>query len=68
MAVEARPELEKLAGNGGAAEMGYASWKRGKIETGLEQSKKRDDMIPADKVGRDLGLDRSPVAQHGNVP
>lgn len=58
MAVKAHPESEKLADQDSPAERGYASWKRGKVETGLEQSKKRDDMIPADKVWRDLGLER----------
>lgn len=58
MAVKARLDPEKLADHDGPAEHGYASWKRAKVETGLAQSKKRDDMIPAEKVWRDLGLER----------
>jgi hypothetical protein len=58
VAVKARPELAKIADHDGAAERGYASWKRAKVETGLAQSKKRDEMIPADKVWRELGLER----------
>lgn len=58
MPVKARPELEKLADHDGAVELDYASLKRAKVETGLEQSKKRDDMIPAGMVWRELGLER----------
>lgn len=58
MAVKAHSEPEKVADRDGVAERGYASWKRTKVETGLAQSKKRDDMIPAEKVWRDLGLER----------
>ncbi len=58
MVVKARPETEKVTDHYGAAERGYASWKRAKVETSLEQSKDRDKMISADKVWRELGLER----------
>jgi hypothetical protein len=58
MAIIAHPELEKLADHDGVVERGYASWERSKVETGLEQSKKREEMISADKVWRELGLER----------
>lgn len=53
MAVNAHAELEKLTDHDGAVEHGYAPWKLGKVETGLAQSKKHSDMIPAYKVARD---------------
>lgn len=58
MAVKARPETEKVADHDVAAERGYASWKRAKVEVGLEQSKDRDTLIPAEEVWRELGLER----------
>ena len=58
MTIKAHPELEKLNDHDGAVEHGYASWKLGKVENGLAQSKKRDGMIPADRVWRELGLER----------
>ena len=58
MAVEARPEIEKIAEIDGPPELGFDAWKRTKVETGLEQSKDRDKMIAADKMWRELGLER----------
>ena len=58
MAVKARPELEKIAEIDGPPEFGFHAWKRTKVETGQEQSKDRDKMIPADKMWRELGLER----------
>jgi hypothetical protein len=57
MTVKAYPETEKLSEHDGPVARGYASWKRSKVETGLAQSKKREDMIPADTVWRELGLE-----------
>lgn len=51
MEVKARPETEKATDYDGAAERGYASWKRAKAETGLEQSKDGDKMILPIKCG-----------------
>ncbi len=39
-------------------EPGYAEWKRTKIEKAIAQADKGDEMIPADRVWRDLGLER----------
>jgi hypothetical protein len=36
---------------------GYEEWKRQKILKGLEQSKDRSKMIPAEQVWRELGLE-----------
>lgn len=58
MAVKARPETEEVADHDVAAERGYSSWKRAKVEVGLEQSKDRDTLIPAEEVWRELGLER----------
>ncbi len=58
MAIRARAKAEKGADHDGAAERGYASWKRAKVEAGLEQSRDCDKMIPANKVWRELGLER----------
>jgi hypothetical protein len=58
MKVKSQPEPVKLVDQVGVAERGYVSWKRGKIETGLQQSKNRDAMISADKVWHELGLER----------
>jgi hypothetical protein len=52
------PDPEKLADQKGSLEHGYVAWKRGKIEAGLQQSQSRDAMIAADKVWRELGLER----------
>ncbi|MET0363428.1 MAG: hypothetical protein ABW169_02125 [Sphingobium sp.] len=54
----ARSLDDKLHEAGGAPERGYAAWKRAKIEAALEQSRDRDAMIPADKLLRDLGIER----------
>lgn len=54
----ARSLDEKLHEKGGVTERGYAAWKRAKIETALEQSQDREVMIPAEKLLRDLGIER----------
>ena len=59
MAIKARPETEKVADHDIAAERGYASWKRAKVEVGLEQSKDRDTLIPAEEVWADVRVDPS---------
>lgn len=53
----ARPLDDKLKDASGAPERGYAGWKRAKVETGLEQSRDRDAMIPAEKLLRNLGIE-----------
>lgn len=35
----------------------YLTWKQKKIETALEQSKERSNLIPAEKVWERLGLE-----------
>ncbi len=52
------PDPGKLVDQEDLAERGYASWKRDKVKTGLQQSQNRDVMIAADKVWRELGLER----------
>ena len=49
---------DKLRSSDEAPERGYANWKRAKIELGLEQSRDRASMIPAEQVLRDFGLER----------
>ncbi|MGK6318496.1 hypothetical protein ACMGER_03115 [Sphingomonas sp. DT-204] len=45
---------DKILPDEGAVERGYESWKRSKIERGIEQSKDRSAMIPAEQILRDL--------------
>lgn len=52
------PSEDKTTESGGSPERGYAAWKRRKIEAALEQAKDRPAMIPADKLLRDLGIER----------
>ncbi|MBO9670391.1 MAG: hypothetical protein J7485_07735 [Sphingobium sp.] len=52
------PAEDKIRETDGASERGYADRKRAKIERGLEQSKDRAKMIPAEQVLRDFGLER----------
>ena len=51
------PLPHKVAETGELKERGYASWKRAKIEYGLEQSKDRNTMISSNIVWRELGLE-----------
>lgn len=43
-------------GGAGGSDLGYAAWKRAKIERGLAQSRDRATMIAAEQVLRDLKL------------
>jgi hypothetical protein len=58
MAIRALPPEFKTAETGEPVERGHAKWKREKIAKGLAQSKDRDAMIPAERVWRELGLER----------
>ena len=58
MATEAAPPTHKIADTGETPEHGHAAWKRAKIERGLAQAGDRASLIPAEKVWRDLGLER----------
>ena len=58
MATKASPPAHKIADTGESPESGHAVWKRSKIELGLKQAEDRASLIPADKVWRDLGLER----------
>ena len=58
MATKAAPSLHKIADTGETPERGHAAWKRTRIERGLAQAKDRASLIPAEKVWRDLGLER----------
>jgi len=51
-----RAEPERLADE--APDQGYSTWKRAKIERGLEQSHDRSCMIPVERLWVDLGLER----------
>lgn len=48
----------KMADTGEPVERGYKAWKAKKIEQGISESNDRSKMIPADKVWRELGLER----------
>lgn len=48
----------KVADTGEPIEPGHAEWKREKVVRGLEQAKNRDSLIPAERVWRNLGLER----------
>lgn len=58
MVTKALPPEHKTADTGEPVESGHAKWKREKIAIGLEQAKDRDAMIPAERVWRELGLER----------
>ena len=58
MATKAAPPDFKTADTGESIERGHAKWKQEKVARGLEQAKDRDSMIPADRVWRNLGLER----------
>jgi hypothetical protein len=58
MATKALPPEYKTADIGEPAGRGHAKWKQEKIATALEQAKDRDAMIPAERVWRELGLER----------
>jgi hypothetical protein len=58
MATKALPPEHKITDTGEPVERGHAKWKRDKIATGLQQTKDRDAMIPAERVWRELGLER----------
>ena len=58
MVVKAAPSLHKIADTGEAPERDHTAWKRAKIERGLAQAGDRASLIPAEKVWRDLGLER----------
>ena len=60
MGMKARtaPPEHKVTETGEAPERGYAAWKRAKIERALTQAEDRDSLIPAEKIWRDLGLER----------
>lgn len=48
----------KTAESGEPIERGHVKWKREKVIRGLEQAKDRNSMIPAERVWRNLGLER----------
>lgn len=50
--------MDKIAEEGGPAERGHDAFKRAKVERGLAEARDRAAMIPADRVWRDLGLER----------
>jgi hypothetical protein len=58
MATKAAPSDYKIADTGEPIESGHSKWKREKVERGLAQAKDRDSMIPAERVWRNLGLER----------
>ena len=58
MAAQASVPPEKVADTGDAAVRGHAAWKRAKVQRGLAQAEDRASLIPADKVWRELGLER----------
>ena len=49
---------EHLVGDKADADPAYDSWKKSKINKGLEQSKQRSKMVSADEVWADLNLER----------
>lgn len=58
MPTKAAPPEHKIADTGEPVESGHAEWKRGKVARGLEQAEKRDSMISAARVWRNLGTER----------
>jgi len=57
MTIKASAPAHKIADTDEPTARAYKAWKHGKVERGLEQTKDRAEMIPADKVWRDLGLE-----------
>lgn len=51
-------DRDKLQGEGGTVEPGYAVWKQAKVERGLAQTADRRGMIPVEQIWRDLKLER----------
>jgi hypothetical protein len=58
MATKASQPEYKTADTGEPVDPSHAKWKREKTTVGLEQAKDRDAMIPAERVWRELGLER----------
>jgi hypothetical protein len=58
MATKSVPSDPKTIDTGEPIERGHNKWKRAKIARGLEQAKDRDSLIPAERVWRNLGLER----------
>ena len=58
MATKSVPPEFKIAETGEPIELGHSKWKREKVSRGLEQATDRDSMIPAERVWRNLGLER----------
>jgi hypothetical protein len=56
MATQSKPP-EWLDPSDGPKEPGYDAWKRAKIERALASSKDRRNLIPAEQVWRELGLE-----------
>jgi hypothetical protein len=50
-------EACKVMDTGETPEPGYDAWKRRKVERGLAEAETRDQLIPAEQVWRDLGLE-----------
>ena len=57
MTTKASAPAHKIADTDEPTARAYKAWKRDKVERGLEQAKDRAELIPADKVWRDLGLE-----------
>lgn len=51
------PPTDEATRTGLARELGYDAWKRAKIERAVAEAKKREAMVPAEQVWRDLGLE-----------
>jgi hypothetical protein len=52
------PPEYKIVDTGEMVEAGHEKWKRAKVERGLKQAEDRDSLIAADRVWRELGLER----------
>jgi hypothetical protein len=52
------PPEYKIVDTGETAEPGYEKWKRDKVERGLKQAEDRNSIISADRIWRELGLER----------
>jgi hypothetical protein len=58
MKPDAVTDAAKTAETGERPEKGHDAWARRKIARGLVEAADREQLIPADKVWRDLGLER----------
>lgn len=51
-------DAAKVTETGESPEKGHDAWARRKIARGLTEAADRDRLIPAEKVWRDIGLER----------